>query len=67
MMQYNLKFWLYNLAKSNSMNGVSQTTEIHKVLTWYQKAIYAAIAVAALLTLLFAVLGLKKYSDYKKG
>lgn len=64
MMKYNLKFWMYNLAKSNSMNGTSQTTQIQHVLTWYQMALYAAIAVLAVLTVLFVAVGLKKRKKY---
>ena len=58
MMKYNIKFWLYNLAKSNVMNGMKSTTELKYVLTWYQKAIYGATAGFGVLTVLFAILGL---------
>jgi beta-glucosidase len=63
MMKYNIKFWLYNLAKSNAMNGISQSTQIKHVLTWWQKLIYAFIAIFAILTVLFLVLTIR--SDKK--
>lgn len=66
MMKYSLKFWMYNLAKSNAMNGISTTTEVQHVLTWYQKALYGADAVLALLTVLFIVLGVKKSKKIKE-
>jgi beta-glucosidase len=56
MMKYNIKFWLYNLAKSNSMNGIDKNTKIERVLTWWQSLIYAFIVIFAVLTLLFIFL-----------
>ncbi len=67
MMKYNIKFWLYNLANSNAMNGTSRTTEIKHVLTWYQQAIYATVGVFAVLTVLFAILGIRKSRKSKKA
>lgn len=64
MMKYSLKYWMYNLAKSNAMNGTSQTTEVHHVLTWYQITLYVVIAVLAVLTLLCVAVGLKKHKKY---
>ena len=58
-MQYTLKTWLYSLAQSNTLNGISTTSRIVKVLPWWQGAIYAAAAVTALLTALFLFLGIK--------
>lgn len=60
MMKYNLKFWMYQLAGSNAMNGVTSTTELKYVLTWYQKAMYGADAAFGVLAVLFAVTGLVK-------
>lgn len=60
MMKKNIKYWLYNLAQSNAMNGLTYTTELKHVLTWWQKAIYAAIAVLACLTALFLCLYIVK-------
>lgn len=60
MMKYNIKFFLYKLADSNAMNGISQTTVIKHVLTWWQMTLYALDAVFAALTVLFIVLYLKK-------
>lgn len=60
MMKYNLKYWMYTLAQSNAMNGISSTTEIVYVNTWYQNAVIAATAVFGVLTLVCAALGLLK-------
>ena len=59
MMKYSLKFWMYNLAKSSAMNGISQTTEIRHVLTWYQVLLYSIAGITGVLTLLFGFLGFK--------
>lgn len=60
MMKYNIKFWLYKLAGSNAMNGITNTTELVYVFTWWQYALIAAIAVFGILTVLFAaVYGVK--------
>lgn len=56
-MKQSLKYWMYNLASSNSMNGISQTTKIKHVLTWYQLLLIAVSAVTGVLTILFAALG----------
>ena len=58
-MQYTLKTWLYSCAKSNAMNGISNTSKIVKVTPWWQSAIYGAVAVTAVLTALFLFLGIK--------
>ncbi len=60
MMKYNIKYWLYNLVQSNAMNGLSSTTEVKHVLTWYQKALYGADAAFAVLTVLCIVMGVRK-------
>lgn len=60
MMKYNLKFWMYQMAGSNVMNGMTSTTERQYVLTWYQKAMYGADAVFGVLTVLFAALAILK-------
>jgi beta-glucosidase len=59
MMKYNIKFWLYNLAKSNAMNGIDKDTEIKRVNTWWQSLIYAFIVIFAVLTVLFIFLMIK--------
>ena len=59
-MKYNIKYWLYNLAQSNAMNGLSATTEVNHVLTWWQMALYGADAAFAVLTVLFIALGVRK-------
>ena len=59
MMKYNLKFWMYKLAQSNAMSGISQTTEIRHILTWYQILLYALAGVSGVLTLVFGYFGFK--------
>ena len=60
MMKYNIKFFLYQMADSNAMNGTTSTTVIRHVLTWYQILIYSLDAVFTVLTVLFIAIGLKK-------
>lgn len=49
-MKLGIKYYLYNFAASNAMNGLSNTTELVYVNTWWQIALYAAIGVTAVLT-----------------
>ncbi len=65
MMKFNLKFWVYQLAQSNAMNGISSTTEIQYVTTWWQNAILGAEIAFGVLTVLFAVVGLLKAKKAK--
>ncbi|MCC8100453.1 MAG: glycoside hydrolase family 3 C-terminal domain-containing protein [Clostridiales bacterium] len=55
-MKLTIKYYLYNIVESNAMNGLTAGTEIVTQLTWFQIACYAAIAVAAVLTLACAVM-----------
>jgi beta-glucosidase len=57
MMKYSLKYWMYNLASSNAMNGISKTTKIKHILTWYQLLLIGVSAVAGVLTVVFAAMG----------
>ncbi len=66
-MKTSLKYYLYNIAASNVMNGTTSTTERIYVLTWYQKALYGASIAFGLLTLLFSVIGLVKRGKEKKA
>ncbi len=59
-MKENIKYWLYNLAQSNGMNGLTYTSEMKYVLTWWQIAIYGAMAGFAVLTILFGALFIVK-------
>ena len=47
---------LYAIASSNLMNRYNATTHVVKLNTWWRTAYYAAIAVTALLTAVFAIL-----------
>ncbi len=58
MMKYNLKYWMYNIASSNAMNGISQTTKIKHVLAWYQILLIAVAVASGALTVAFAALGI---------
>ena len=60
MMKYSLKYWMYNLASSNAMNGISKTTKIQHVLTWYQMLLGGVAIVTGILTALFAFLGVRE-------
>ncbi len=57
MMKYSLKYWMYNLASSNAMNGISKTTKIKHVLTWYQMLLMGVALVTGILTAVFSVMG----------
>lgn len=50
-MKLDIKYYLYNFAASNAMNGISNTTELVYINTWWQIALYVAIGVTAVLTL----------------
>lgn len=49
-MKMNIKYWLYSTVQSNAMNGLTYDSELVDVLTWWQTALYALIAVLAVLT-----------------
>ena len=57
-MRNSLKYFLYNIAQSNAMNGISSTTEIVYIRTWVDNAILAAEIAAAVLTALCFVLSI---------
>lgn len=65
-MQYNIKFWLYNLVESNAMNGLTNTTEVVYVLAWYQTALIAAIVAFGVLTAGFGAVYCVKTAKQKK-
>ncbi|MBQ9348261.1 MAG: fibronectin type III-like domain-contianing protein, partial [Oscillibacter sp.] len=58
-MQYTLKTWLYALAQSNAVNGLSTTTKMVTVYPWWLMAQFIADGAFALLALLFVVLALR--------
>jgi len=66
-MKRNIKYWAYNMAASNAMNGLTSTTEKVYVLTWYQKALYAGTAGLGALTALLAIVSLLKRRKEKKA
>ena len=59
-LKQNIKYWLYNLVKSNAMNGITNTSVMESVTPWWQMAFYGVDAFLALLTLLFIVVYAKK-------
>ena len=59
-LKLNIKYWLYNLVKTNAMNGITNTSVMESVTPWWQMAFYGVDAFLALLTLLFIVLYAKK-------
>lgn len=63
-MKLGIKYYLYNFAASNAMNGISNTAELVYVNAWWQIALYAAIGVTVILTLgslvMYARAGRKK-------
>jgi len=66
-MKQNIKYWVYNMAQSVAMNGLTSTTEKVYVLTWYQKALYGGAIGVGVLCALFAVISLIKRSKERKA
>ena len=66
MMQYNIKYWLYQLADSNAMNGLSVNTEIKRVLTWYQWLIILAIVLFSAATIGSGYMTIKNYKKERR-
>lgn len=65
MMKYNIKFWVYQIAQSNALNGLSSDTENRYVTTWWQNALTASVAATSVLTVLAA--GIYLYVCVKPG
>ena len=62
-MREGIKYYLYNIAQSNAMNGISSTTEIVYITTWYERALQiAAYALAALAAICLVI---AVYNDFK--
>ncbi len=59
-MKENIKYWLYNLATSNAMNGLTYTSEIKRIYVWWEIALWCLIAASAVLTVLFGALYVTK-------
>ena len=58
-MKQSLKYFVYNIAQSNAMNGISSTTEIVYVRTWVDNAILGAEICLGILTALFLILSIR--------
>ena len=57
---------LYTVANSNAMNGIAPSTQIKHVTPWWQMAIYAVIALFAVLTAFFGYKMVKGIITWKK-
>ena len=57
-MRDGVKRWVYVLARSNAVNGISPTTEIVEVIPWWRGLTFGLFGGLAFLTLLFAILSL---------
>ena len=64
-MKQGIKYYLYNIAQSNAMNGISSTTEIVYIRTWVDKAILGAEIGLGILTALGFLLAV--INDIKSG
>jgi beta-glucosidase len=62
-MKEGIKYYLYNLAQSNAMNGISSTTEIVYITTWYERALQIATYVLAALCAICLIIA--AYNDLK--
>jgi beta-glucosidase len=58
-MKQSIKYYVYNIAQSNAMNGISSTTEIVYVRTWVDNAILGAEICLGILTALFLILSIR--------
>ena len=66
MMQNNIKYWFYQLADSNAMNGLSVNTEIKRVLTWYQWLIILGIVLFGATTICSGLMTVKAYKEERR-
>ena len=64
-MKQSLRYYVYNIAQSNAMNGISSTTEIVYVRTWVDNAILGAEIGFGILTALCLILAIR--NDIKSG
>ena len=64
-MKQGIKYYLYNIAQSNAMNGISSTTEIVYIRTWVDNAILGAEIGLGILTALCFLLAV--INDIKSG
>ena len=65
-MKDSLKFYLYNIAQSNAMNGVSSTSQIVYITTWYERTLQIATWSLAALTAVCFVLAVAKDAKARK-
>ena len=65
-MREGIKYYLYNIAQSNAMNGNSSTTEIVYIRTWVDNALLGGTVVSGALTGLFLILAIVKDIKSKK-
>ena len=66
-MKKGIKYALFNIAQSNAMNGISSTTEIVYVKTWYENVLFGATIGLSVLTALFLLLGVLADRKSKKA
>ena len=66
-MRQGIKYALYNIVQSNAMNGISSTTEIVYVKTWYENLLFGATIGLSVLTALFLVLAVVADRKSKKA
>ena len=66
-MQLAMKSYLYSIARSNAMNGITENTRTNYVLTWWQKAIIGAEVVTAALTVVFLAVDVFKKRKNQTG
>ena len=59
-MRDGIKYYLYNIAQSNAMNGISSTTEIVYIRTWVDNALLGGTICFGALTALFLVIAIVK-------
>ena len=65
-MKDGIKYYAYTTASSNSMNGITSGTELVYVRTWWQNLIIGMIAVFSVLTIVTALLYIRKVLAKRK-
>ena len=65
-MQLAMKSYLYSIARSNAMNGITENTKVNYVRTWWQNAIIAVQVILAVLTAAFLFLAIFDKQKYLK-
>ena len=59
-LKLNIKYWLYNLVKTNAMNGITNTSVMESVIPWWQMAFYGVDAFLLYYSLCYSLYYMQK-------